>query len=275
MDVRLDEVVLRALEKEPERRYQHASDVKTEVESISPAPTSATAVPPLVQGEPGKAAAATAAFTETKGDRTRGSTPRRGGSENLYRWQALALVLGLYALSSFPPAITVHGHVIEERVDGKLLATQGTPLNPITSSGSSCFSWGLDLARPAWFAQPLSVGRLLPPGNAEVVVGRTHRTHGNRPWHFRADHRSFEKRAERSAVRIPGGFLDMVRQPGVPEWEWFLRVVEVRVAGCRSRMKGLPPRGVPGSPPISRLAKHQRGPCSLASYAWPCSSPPR
>jgi serine/threonine protein kinase len=34
MDVRLDEVVLRTLEKEPDRRYQHASDVKTEVESI-------------------------------------------------------------------------------------------------------------------------------------------------------------------------------------------------------------------------------------------------
>jgi tRNA A-37 threonylcarbamoyl transferase component Bud32 len=35
IDVRLDEVVLRALEKEPEKRYQHASDVKTEVESIT------------------------------------------------------------------------------------------------------------------------------------------------------------------------------------------------------------------------------------------------
>ena len=35
VDVRLDEVVLRALEKEPERRYQHASDVKTDVDAIS------------------------------------------------------------------------------------------------------------------------------------------------------------------------------------------------------------------------------------------------
>ncbi len=35
IDVRLDEVVLRALEKEPEQRYQHASEVKTEVELIS------------------------------------------------------------------------------------------------------------------------------------------------------------------------------------------------------------------------------------------------
>jgi tRNA A-37 threonylcarbamoyl transferase component Bud32 len=34
IDVRLDEVVLRALEKEPEHRYQHASQVKSEVEAI-------------------------------------------------------------------------------------------------------------------------------------------------------------------------------------------------------------------------------------------------
>jgi serine/threonine protein kinase len=35
VDVRLDEVVLHTLEKEPERRYQHASEVKTDVESIA------------------------------------------------------------------------------------------------------------------------------------------------------------------------------------------------------------------------------------------------
>jgi len=35
VDVRLDEVVLKTLEKEPARRYQHASEVKSEVEHIS------------------------------------------------------------------------------------------------------------------------------------------------------------------------------------------------------------------------------------------------
>jgi serine/threonine protein kinase len=35
MDVRLDEVVLRTLEKEPARRYQHVSEVKTRVETIA------------------------------------------------------------------------------------------------------------------------------------------------------------------------------------------------------------------------------------------------
>ena len=34
IDVRLDEVVLRALEKKPELRFQQASEVKTKVETI-------------------------------------------------------------------------------------------------------------------------------------------------------------------------------------------------------------------------------------------------
>ena len=41
IDVRLDEVVLRALEKEPERRYQQASELKTRVENIVTTPASA------------------------------------------------------------------------------------------------------------------------------------------------------------------------------------------------------------------------------------------
>ncbi len=51
VDVRLDEVVLHALEKEPQRRYQHVSEVKTDVESITshppiPPPTVVPAVAP-------------------------------------------------------------------------------------------------------------------------------------------------------------------------------------------------------------------------------------
>ena len=38
IDVRLDEIVLHTLEKEPELRYQHASEVKTDVEQISAGP---------------------------------------------------------------------------------------------------------------------------------------------------------------------------------------------------------------------------------------------
>src|SRR6185437_10743155 len=41
IDVRLDEVVLRSLANNPDRRYQHVSEVKTEVETISQTPSAA------------------------------------------------------------------------------------------------------------------------------------------------------------------------------------------------------------------------------------------
>ena len=47
IDVRLDEVVLRALEKEPERRYQQASEMKTEVEVVSRAPAASAVSGPV------------------------------------------------------------------------------------------------------------------------------------------------------------------------------------------------------------------------------------
>ena len=40
VDVRLDDIVLRALENDPARRYQHASEVKSQVETISSQPAS-------------------------------------------------------------------------------------------------------------------------------------------------------------------------------------------------------------------------------------------
>ncbi len=52
VDVRLDEVVLHALEKEPARRYQHASEVKSDVETIATTPRVDNPVGP---GEPASA----------------------------------------------------------------------------------------------------------------------------------------------------------------------------------------------------------------------------
>ena len=46
VDVRLDEVVLHALEKEPGRRYQHASQVKSDVETIATTAGAGTVPPP-------------------------------------------------------------------------------------------------------------------------------------------------------------------------------------------------------------------------------------
>jgi serine/threonine protein kinase len=55
MDVRLDEVVLRALEQKPELRYQQASEIKTRVETIAgtPPPVAGFAAPPNTPVPPG------------------------------------------------------------------------------------------------------------------------------------------------------------------------------------------------------------------------------
>jgi predicted Ser/Thr protein kinase len=51
LDIRLDDVVLRALEKEPEQRYQHASEIKSEVDAIrgsqNPLPMAAVNAAPI------------------------------------------------------------------------------------------------------------------------------------------------------------------------------------------------------------------------------------
>ncbi len=50
IDVRLDEVVLRTLEKEPQRRYQHASQIKSDMQTIASTDNPALA-PTMVLGE--------------------------------------------------------------------------------------------------------------------------------------------------------------------------------------------------------------------------------
>ena len=53
LDLRLDEVVMRALEKEPDRRYQQASQVRSRVETIASGPGEArSAVPPAAPEPP-------------------------------------------------------------------------------------------------------------------------------------------------------------------------------------------------------------------------------
>ena len=52
LDVRLDAVVLKTLEREPDERYQYASDVKNDVESISSTAHAAAGVPPVREQTP-------------------------------------------------------------------------------------------------------------------------------------------------------------------------------------------------------------------------------
>jgi serine/threonine protein kinase len=72
VDVRIDEVVFKALEKEPRLRYQHASEVGTEVDNIS----NTTAAPgPPIQHEKRDQGMSDMAATTPKGDATGGIIP--------------------------------------------------------------------------------------------------------------------------------------------------------------------------------------------------------
>ena len=89
IDVRLDEVVLHTLEKEPERRYQQASEVKTDVATIAATPSGA--VPPVQESPPTVQAAAPTVPAKSSGWKV-------GVVVGVLGLAALVLLLGLMAL---------------------------------------------------------------------------------------------------------------------------------------------------------------------------------
>jgi predicted Ser/Thr protein kinase len=117
VDVRLDRVVLRTLEKEPERRYQHAGDVKTDVESISPAPKAAVWAGP--------------------------APPARG-----FRWKLLALVAGVYGLAFLLPAYHLYASWDNGPGDRGWLEGHGNDY------GWECFRNAWTWQYPCWYANP-------------------------------------------------------------------------------------------------------------------------
>jgi tRNA A-37 threonylcarbamoyl transferase component Bud32 len=91
VDVRLDEVVLRTLEKEPERRYQQAGQLKTDVETIAATPPGAPAERPQ-RGQKQRAD-----FWQRLKYRLWPPLVFRRGGQRLINWPAVAM-RGLRAL---------------------------------------------------------------------------------------------------------------------------------------------------------------------------------
>jgi serine/threonine protein kinase len=143
VDVRFDPVVLRALEKEPERRYQHAGDVKTEVEAISPGPGPTPA--PLDEGEPDRVGQG--AGTE--------KLPTGPRPERLL-WKLLAFTAALYGLSFLLPAYRFYTSWDRGPSDRGWLAADSN------SYGWDCFRDAWRFQYPCWYANPvLWVGWIL------------------------------------------------------------------------------------------------------------------
>lgn len=112
VDVRLDEVVLKTLEKEPARRYQQASEIKKDMDSISQSPqglqtSQAPPPPPIVVG-----ASLGSAGTGAQG-------PRKTRV-----WPYVAVGAGCLLLLALPAALLLYGgaRVARQQQDARLAA---------------------------------------------------------------------------------------------------------------------------------------------------------
>ncbi len=115
IDVRLDDVVLRALQKQPERRYQHASDLKTDVDSIATTGGTPKTPPPLSGG--GARQNETSAFAEPATVIDRGSAP--SAAARISAADMLAIVACLIgALATLMPWSSQHMFVVDATVSG-------------------------------------------------------------------------------------------------------------------------------------------------------------
>ncbi len=129
VDVRLDEVVLRALEKAPERRYQHASEVKSDVETIA---ATKAARPSEAAPEPTKVIEVT--------KRTKGEFLGVGAVVQ-------ALGLGCFFIPYVGPLVGVILLLIGGRMALKLICTRCG--NRTTREASLCATCGAHFVAPA------------------------------------------------------------------------------------------------------------------------------
>ncbi len=112
VDVRIDDVVVRALEKEPERRYQHAREVKTDLQAIADAPS------PTISSPSGKQA--TAAIPQNS-----------GGSA--WKWVALGVMALLLFLAVAIIAVWLLVNSQRHQTNAPSL-TQSQAERPVTSN---------------------------------------------------------------------------------------------------------------------------------------------
>jgi len=129
IDVRLDEVVLRTLEVEPEKRYQHASDVKMQVEEISGV-TKMASVPRPEQNK-----------------LVIGALPADTVSQS-FRWKMLSLIAILYALSFVLPAYRFY-------VSWNNGPSDWGEMRGPNQYGWECFITAWEAQYTCWYANPV------------------------------------------------------------------------------------------------------------------------
>jgi hypothetical protein len=125
IDVRLDDVVLRALEKDPERRYQQVSEVKTSVETIVRTPEPAARAAAANQGQAPASKVKHPRETGEEGLLVEADKPRRQGLKVL--GFAAAAVLALIGLGIGAVALHWFPNVKPQRgADAPMVLVKGT-----------------------------------------------------------------------------------------------------------------------------------------------------
>ncbi|MEZ6132630.1 MAG: serine/threonine-protein kinase [Planctomycetaceae bacterium] len=132
IDVRLDDVVLRTLEKEPQRRYQYASQVKSDVQSITsngnPGLAATVVNEPQHEDAPGTAAAGLAQ-QELAGRMllTRRHLMERveRSLRTLFRWQLFQVVIGVALILLGVQCWAPNTQILRRVVNGVILHVYG------------------------------------------------------------------------------------------------------------------------------------------------------
>ncbi len=137
IDVRLDEVVLRTLEKEPQRRYQHASQIKSDVQTIASSDNPALA-PTKVLGEVDRQADNESAIPPSTASlqqqelaarlllsRRELMSRVRTSLRPLYRGQVIQILLGVIILLLGAQCWARNTHVPHRLVSGVILHVYG------------------------------------------------------------------------------------------------------------------------------------------------------
>lgn len=132
IDVRLDEVVLRTLEKEPQRRYQHASHVKSDMQLIAANSDSSVAQTIAYDASPSTDEAATTAELaqqEIAGrmllTRTQLMDRIKGSLRPLFRWQVLQILVGIALIGIGAQCWAQNTQVKHRVVNGVVLHVYG------------------------------------------------------------------------------------------------------------------------------------------------------
>ncbi|MCP4859309.1 MAG: serine/threonine protein kinase [Fuerstiella sp.] len=132
IDVRLDEVVLRTLEKEPQRRYQRASQIKSDIQSITSTNNPAYAKTLVGEAEPGETGRSTGTTLEQQELAGRLLLTRRqlmdrieNSLRPLFRGQILQMLIGVAFIALGVQCWARNTHVAHRVVNGVVLHVYG------------------------------------------------------------------------------------------------------------------------------------------------------